>query len=98
MSTAYAPIKGFYIELNLRKKKWLLCGSYKNAIDSHLDSLIGSLALYLSTCKNYIAIGDFNVEVDSIAMPDFYNAFDLVSLKSQRVTRILKNHLALTLY
>ena len=36
------PIEGFYIEINLRKKKWLLCGSYnpnRNNIGNHLDSL-----------------------------------------------------------
>ena len=48
LSAESAPIEGFYIELNFRKKKWLLYGSYnphKNTIDSHLDSLTRGLAL-----------------------------------------------------
>ena len=28
LSAEYSSIKGFYIELNLREKKWLLCDSY----------------------------------------------------------------------
>ena len=38
LSTQNAPAKGFYIELSLRKKKWLLYGScnpHRNTIDSH---------------------------------------------------------------
>ena len=46
------PIEGFYIEINLRKKKWLLCGSYnpnRDNIGNHLDSLSRNLALYSSS-------------------------------------------------
>ena len=53
--TENAPIKGFYIEINLRKKKWLICGSYnphRTTIDSHMDSLSKNLALYSSTYEN----------------------------------------------
>ena len=42
LSIENQPIEGFYIEINLRKKKWLLCGTYnphRNNIDNHLDSL-----------------------------------------------------------
>ena len=53
--TENAPIKGFYIEINLRKKKWLIRGSYNphwTNIDSHMDSLSKNLALYSSTYEN----------------------------------------------
>ena len=43
--------EGFYIEINLRKKKWLLCDTYnphRNNIGNHLDSLSKNLALYSS--------------------------------------------------
>ena len=71
LSNENQPIEGFYIEINLRKKKWLLCGSYnphRNNIGNHLDSLSKNLALYSSTFDNYIIIGDFNVEADSKEM------------------------------
>ena len=77
------PIEGFYIEINLRKKKWLICGFYnphRTTIDSHMDSLSENLALHWSTHKNYIVLGDFNVEVDNAAISSFCDAFDLVNL------------------
>ena len=83
LPTENAPIEGFYIELNLRKKKWLLGGSYnphRNSIDNRLDSLTRSLALCSSTYEKYIVIGNFNVEVDDTAMAHFCNTFDLASL------------------
>ena len=30
LSTENQPIEGFYTEINLRKKKWLLCGTYNS--------------------------------------------------------------------
>ena len=77
------PIEGFYIEINLRKKKWLLCGSYnpnRDNIGNHLDSLSRNLALYSSTYENYIIIGNFNIEADSKEMSSFCDTFDLTSL------------------
>ena len=77
------PIEGFYIEINLRKKKWLLCGSYnpnRDNIGNHLDSLSRNLALYSSTYENYIIIGDFNIEADSKEMSSFCDTFDFTSL------------------
>ena len=77
------PIEGFYIEINLRKKKWLLCSSYnpnRDNIGNHLDSLSRNLALYSSTYENYIIIDDFNIEADSKEMSSFCDTFDLTSL------------------
>ena len=77
------PMEGFYIEINLRKKKWLHCGSYnpnRDNIGNHLDSLSRNLALYSSTYENYIIIGDFNIEADSKEMSSFCDTFDLTSL------------------
>ena len=65
--TGKAPIEGFYIEIKLRQKKWLICGSYnphRTAIDGHMDSLSKNLPLNSSSYENYIVLGDFNVEVD----------------------------------
>ena len=38
-------IEGFFVEIRLRKKKWLLCSSYnpkKNLIDNHLNCIGGN--------------------------------------------------------
>ena len=82
LSIENQPIEGFYIEINLREKKWLLCGSYnphRNNIGNHLDSLSKNLALYSSAYDNYIVIGDFNIEADSKEMPSFCDNFGLTS-------------------
>ena len=63
----------------MRKKKWLLCGTYnpnRNDIVNHLDSLSKNLALY----DIYIVIGDFNIEADSNEMSSFCDTFDLTSV------------------
>ena len=59
-----ALIEGFYIELNLREKKWLLCYSYiplRNSVENHLDPLSKNLALYSLIHEKFIVIDDFNV-------------------------------------
>ena len=69
--TKNAPIEGLYIEINLRKKKSLICGSYnphRTTIDSHFHSLSKNVALYSSTFENFIVLGDFNTEVDDNAI------------------------------
>ena len=51
LSTDLLPMEGFYVEIKLQKKKWLLCCSYnpnKNAIKSHIEILQKDLALYSS--------------------------------------------------
>ena len=97
-----APIEGFYIEINLRKKKWLICDSYnphRTTIDSHMDSLSKNSALISSTYENYIVLGDFNVEVDNNAISSFCDAFDLVNvIMEPTYYKNPENHPVLTLY
>ena len=74
---------GFYVEINLRKTKWLLCCSYnpnRCKIDFHLENLKRSLALYSSHYQNFIIIGDFNVEANDSAISVFSDTYDLKSL------------------
>ena len=87
MSTENTPMEGFDIGLNLRRKKWLLCGYYnphRNTINSNLDSVTRSLALHLSTFENYIFIDDCNVEKDDTAISEFYNKLNLARLIKER--------------
>ena len=52
-----------FIEINLFKKKWLICGFYnphKNQIGDHISFLSKSLDYYLSYYDNIIILGDFN--------------------------------------
>ena len=58
--------ESLFIELNFRKKKWLLCytdNPNRNNISNHLDLLRRSLDLYSAEYENFIIVGDFNTEV-----------------------------------
>ena len=64
--TKNSTIEGFFIELNLRKKKWLLCSTYnpnRSFISDHLSTIGNNMDLLLANYENFFLIGDFNVEV-----------------------------------
>ena len=58
--------EGFFVELNLRSKKWLLGCSYnhhKENIAFHLSNVSAALDKLCTDYENIILLGDFNVEV-----------------------------------
>ena len=74
LSFETSPIEGFFIEINLSKKKWLLCCSYNpdsNNIKNHLSALSVSLDICSSQYEHFIVMGDFNVEVGNRDMEEF---------------------------
>ena len=63
VSTDDRPIESFYVELNFRKKKWLLNCSYNpkhSSIESHLDSLSKSIDSLSSRYDNFALLSGFN--------------------------------------
>ena len=57
--------EGFFVEINLRKKKWLLSCSYnptRKNIVNHEKNIGTRLDQFSATYDNLILIGDFNVE------------------------------------
>ena len=73
----------FFVEINLRKKKWLLCCSYnphKSFIVKHLNNLGNVLDRYLPTYDNLLIVGDFNSEVSESAMNEFCKTYNLGNL------------------
>ena len=83
-----SPTEGLYVEISLRKKKWLICCSHnpnKNNIQFHLENLTKSyirivISLYSSNYENLIILGDFNVNIDKNYMTDFCDTYVLRSL------------------
>ena len=60
-----STIEGFFIELNLRKKKWLLCCTYnpsRSLISDHLSTIGNNIDLLLANYENFVLMGDLNVE------------------------------------
>ena len=83
LSLENKPMEGFYVEINLRRTKWLLCCSYnpsRSNIDFHLEHLNRNLALYSSRYENFMVIGDFNVEANNSAMSIFCDTYNLKNL------------------
>ena len=77
-----SPAERFYAEINVRKRKWLLCCSCKpnkNNVNMHLDCLSKTLALYSSKYENFIILGDFNVDTDNNRMKVFCGTFNFES-------------------
>ena len=64
-TTSANNFEGFLLELNIRKKKILLCCSYytdKSNISSHLTSLGEILDIQMTKYDNFIIVGDFDSE------------------------------------
>ena len=82
-----AYYEGFFIEINLRKKKWLLSCSYnshKNNIGTHLEIIGKTLDKLSASYDNIILLGDFNVEPEEAKMSKFLNMYSLKNLVSQK--------------
>ena len=70
-------------ELHQSKRKWLLFGIYKTPFQNDIEFLnrISSVIdYYLQTYENILAIGDFNLSVDSSHLESFMQAYDLSCL------------------
>ena len=73
----------FFVEVNIRKKKWLLGCSFnphKSNISNHQHYLNKSLDVYLKCYDNIQIMGDLNSEVSENCLNDFYNVNSLKTL------------------
>ena len=69
-----ADFEGIFVEINLRKKKWLLCCSYnphKSNIANHLKNICKTLDKLSATYGNLILIVDFNVKPEDESIAEF---------------------------
>ena len=74
------PIESFYVQLNFRKKKWLLIFLYNpkhSNRESHLDSLSKSIDSLSSKYDNFILLGDFNSCMEDSPMKAFGEIYKL---------------------
>ena len=64
--TIESKIEAIFVEINLRKRKWLLTGGYnpnKNEISIFLDSIESKLNVLCLKYENIIIMGDLNSEI-----------------------------------
>ena len=76
-------IESIFLEINLRKNKWLLCGSYnphKNLISQHLSVISKSLDTLLTKYDNVFLMGDFNADKNKTSLKDFCQLYNLKHL------------------
>ena len=76
-------VEYFFVEINLRKKKWLLCCSYnphKNSISNYVDVLRRELDTHSSDYENFLLLGDFNAEMTDPSLKEFCNLYSLKNL------------------
>ena len=73
----------FFVEVHIRKKKWLLSCSYnphKSNISNHLHHLNKGLDVYLKSYDNILIMGDFNSEFSENCLNSFCNVNSLKTL------------------
>ena len=74
---------GIFLELNLRKSKWLLFGGYnphKDSISNFVNTLEPILDTYLPSYDNFLIFGDFNSEKTEKIMKEFCDTYNLKNL------------------
>ena len=79
-------IEGMFLELNFRKCKWLLFGTYRPPDQDkkhYFKNLTNSLELYIQSYDKVILAGDFNAEEDDLELNAFMSTFSLNSLNKE---------------
>ena len=86
IATEKETVESFYVEINLRKEKYLINWFYnpQNAmISNHLAALEKFLHLHSSKTIKVLILGDFNIGVKKQYMQSFCETYDLKSLQKQ---------------
>ena len=81
--TPEKPIEKFFVEINLRSRKWLVPCSYNsktNLIADHLHCIGRGIDFYSSKYGNFIVLGDLNTEVSNSFMEQLCASYNLKSL------------------
>ena len=76
-------LEGIFIEINLRKNKWLLFGGYnpkKENIANFLTYLSPIMDHYIGKYDNILLLGDFNSETTEAELTEFCETYNLTNL------------------
>ena len=80
-------VEGTFIELNLRKNKWLLCATYHppNQKDDYFFNHLGTaIDVYHQTYEKFFLIGDFNAEDTESCLSQSLFEYDAKNIVSQK--------------
>ena len=81
-----ADFEDIFVEINLRKKKWLLCCSFnphKSNIANDLENICKNSGKLNSTYDSLLLLGDFNAEPEEESIAEFLNLYNLKNLVKQ---------------
>ena len=76
-------IEAFFIEINLKGNKWLICCSYnpnRTFALNHLDHIAKGINTYSKKYEKKLLMGDFNVGFTEANMAAFCNEYKLKAL------------------
>ena len=79
--------ENFYIEINMRKKKWLIGCIYNpnlSLISSQLEEIGNNLDNYMSAYDNFILLGDFNAEPSNQFLKDFCQVYSCTNIVHEK--------------
>ena len=83
MNDATGPIDGVFVEINLRKCKWLLFGTYHRPSqndDYYFDKITHALDTYTKTYDRFLLAGDFNTHDHEHSIATFLYQYDSKNL------------------
>ena len=84
--TANFPNAGFFLEINLRKMKWVISCSYNphnQPVFSHMESKGKAVDSLPSKYENFLIIGDFNAQGNDTSVKDFYDIYSFKHLTKE---------------
>ena len=76
-------VEAIYSEINTRKTKWLIIGTYKRPSQNDslfLENLLNNLSTYLKDYDNKSVAGDFNMTPENTNLQHFTDSFSLENL------------------
>ena len=80
-------IEGLFVELNFRKSKLLLLGTYhppSQNDDYYFKSIGDSVDIYCSDYQKYVLVGDFNADENEETMKQFLELYGLKNLVREK--------------
>ena len=79
-------IEAFFIEINIKGNKWLICCSYnpnRIFVSRHLDHIAKGIDTYSKKYEKILLMGDFNIELKEANMTTFCNQYKLKTLNEE---------------
>ena len=96
-SLNFPSAEGFFVEIKLHKKKWLINCSYNPNMKNYLEAISKTLDASSAKYKNISLLDDFNACADDETIKNVCSPYCLKRLSNnQNVLKIMRTRAALT--